>query len=35
VVRALDDVDIRAAGDAVTVEAFLPEALIARMTTEH
>ena len=32
VVRALDDVEVRSAGDAVTVEAFVPRPLFERMT---
>jgi hypothetical protein len=34
VVRALDDIEVRAAGDAVTVEAFVPQALFEKMTQD-
>ncbi|MDX1420063.1 MAG: hypothetical protein R3181_08860 [Rubricoccaceae bacterium] len=35
VVRALDDVEVRASGDAVSVRAFVPQALMDRMAQEH
>jgi len=35
VFEALDDVEVRASGEAVLVEAFLPQALLDRMTREH